>query len=52
MKDRGFEYFLEVDLAKELLEHFSSKLRSAAERRNLIIHYAENDAFPDWLADR
>jgi hypothetical protein len=50
--DEGFEYFREVSIAQELLEDFGSKLHSAAERRNLMIHYAENDAYPDWLADR
>jgi hypothetical protein len=52
MTDRGFEYFLEVYLANELLESFGSKCRSVAERRDLIIHYAENDAYPDWIFDR
>jgi hypothetical protein len=52
MSDQGFEYFLEVSIAQELLESFGSKLRSAADRHNLIIHYAENDAHPDWIFDR
>jgi hypothetical protein len=46
--DRGFEYFLEVHLAQQLLQDFRSKLHSAADRRELLIHYAENDAYPEW----
>jgi hypothetical protein len=52
MTDQGFDYFLGVYFAQEVLEDFGSKCDSAAERRDLIIHYAENDAYPDWILDR
>jgi hypothetical protein len=52
MSDQGFEYFLEVSVAQELVENVGSEFRSAAERRNVIIRYAGNDAYPHWFVDR
>lgn len=48
MADEGFEYFLEVDIATEVLEVFGARQPTLHERRNLILYYAENDAYPDW----
>ena len=45
----GFEYVLEVSVAKdEVLGKRADRL-SAAQRVATIIYYAENDAYPDWL---
>lgn len=45
-KKLGFEYFLEVFVAREVLED-SPACRSPAERCNLLIFYATNDCYPD-----
>lgn len=45
----GFEYFLEVDVALEVLEVFGDRRPSLDERLELLIYYATNDAYPDWL---
>jgi hypothetical protein len=49
----GKEYFLEVSVIHEILEGLgsSSGLRKFSEERTqeIIIYYAENDAYPDPL---
>ena len=45
----GWDYFLEVTVAKEVLEVFEGAPPSPEERRNLLLFYAENDGFPDWV---
>ena len=47
----GFEYFLEVSVARtEALEGIEHRL-SAEQRLAAILFYAENDAYPEWLCD-
>ncbi len=46
MKGRGLDYFLEVSVAKEVLDGFKQPQSTEAERCELLIYYAENDAFP------
>jgi hypothetical protein len=50
--EQGLAYFLEVQVANEALEVFGDRQPSAIEKRNLLIFYAENDAFPDWVYAR
>ena len=45
----GFEYFLKVHVAKEVLEVLSGRKASKDEKLRLLIFYAENDAYPDWV---
>lgn len=45
----GYKYFLEVLVAKEALEVFGDRTPTDDERVRLVIHYAEKDAFPDWV---
>ncbi|MBZ0237962.1 MAG: hypothetical protein K8M05_36960 [Deltaproteobacteria bacterium] len=45
----GFDYFLEVDIALEVLEVFGDREPTLDQKLQLIIFYAENDAFPDWV---
>lgn len=45
----GFEYFLKVHVAKEVLEVLSGRKVSKDEKLRLLIFYAENDAYPDWV---
>ncbi len=47
--NEGFEYFLEIHVAKELLEVLEDREPTLQERRHLLLYYAENDAFPDWV---
>lgn len=45
----GLEYFLEVSVAlDEVLDGIGDKL-SGEQRVAALIHYAENDAPPEWL---
>jgi hypothetical protein len=50
--EQGLVYFLEVHVANETLEVFGDRQPSATEKQNLLIFYAENDAFPDWVYAR
>jgi|GEM_PF-1262954 len=47
--EQGLDYFLEVHIAVEALEVFGDRQPSEAEKREFLIFYAENDAFPDWV---
>lgn len=46
--DRGFIYFLEVATAQDEVVSGWPKL-TLDQRIQLLIFYAENDAFPDWV---
>jgi hypothetical protein len=46
VKSAGFDYFLEVHVALEVLEAIGKHKGKEVE---LLIHYATFDAFPDWL---
>lgn len=50
--EQGLTYFLEVHVAKEVLEVFGDRPPTRVEKHNLIIFYAENDAYPDWVYTR
>ena len=52
VKGAGFEYVLEVHVAKEVMEVFQGKPPSLAEQVRLLLHYAEHDAYPDWVYSR
>jgi len=52
ISDQGMDYFLEVNVAKEVLEVFGDRAPTKEERHRLLIFYAENDAYPDWVYDR
>jgi hypothetical protein len=45
----GLDYFLEVHVAKEVLQALSNRPTSKEEEVNLLIFYAENDAYPNWI---
>jgi hypothetical protein len=50
LKASGYEYFLEIPLARYVLGVLGNKPASEEEKRRLLLHYAENDAYPEWLA--
>jgi hypothetical protein len=50
--EQGLSYFLEVHICIEVLEVFGDRQPSSDEKRNLLIFYAENDAFPNWVYDQ
>jgi hypothetical protein len=52
VKAAGFEYFLEVHVAKEVVDVFGEKPATLDEKVRLLIHYADNDAYPDWVYNR
>jgi hypothetical protein len=45
---QGFVYFLEVHVAREILDGFLEREPSLEQITDLILFYAENDAFPEW----
>jgi len=45
-------HFLEVDVANEVLEAIANRQASPADRCDLLIYYAENDAYPNWIYER
>lgn len=47
VKAQGYEYFLEVSTAREILEGFLSSKPSLEQITDFVIFYAENDAFPN-----
>lgn len=48
VKAQGYEYFLEVSTAREILEGFIQSKPSLIQIADFVIYYAENDAFPEW----
>jgi len=52
VKAAGFDYFLEVHVAHEVLRVFDDKPPTMEEKLRLLIHYAENDAYPEWVYTR
>lgn len=49
LTDRGLDYFLEIGVANEVLEVFGTHKPTNDECCELLIFYAENDAYPDWV---
>ena len=49
IKKAGFEYFLEVSDTREILRVFGRRKPTLDQKLRLIISYAENDAYPDWV---
>jgi hypothetical protein len=45
----GFEYLLGVHVAREVLGVFRGREPTTDEKICLLIFYAENDAYPDWV---
>ena len=45
----GLAYFLEVSVAQEVLEVFGKRKPSIDEKCALLMFYAENDAYPQWV---
>lgn len=48
VQESGFEYFLEVSTAIEILEPFLAVSPTPLQVFDFVLYYAENDAFPDW----
>jgi hypothetical protein len=48
VREEGFEYFLEVDTVREILEGFTPHSPSLHQIVDFVLYYAEHDAFPDW----
>lgn len=47
--ERKLEYFLEASVAHEVLGVFGDRKFTDDERNELLLFYAENDAYPDWV---
>ena len=45
----GYGYFLDVPTALEVLEVFGDREPTLVERVRLLLYYAENDAYPEWV---
>ena len=50
VRAEGFEYFLEVSTAVEILDGFLARNPTPQQVTAFVIYYAENDAFPEWSA--
>ena len=50
VKVQGFEYFLEVSIANEIIEDYLKQSPSTEKVVAFVIHYAEHDAFPEWAS--
>lgn len=48
VKAEGYEYFLEVATATEILEGFLERKPNLSQIAEFVIYYAENDAYPEW----
>jgi hypothetical protein len=48
VQESGFEYFLAVSTANEILEPFLAVSPTPAQVFDFVLYYAENDAFPEW----
>lgn len=46
---KGYDYFLEVHIAKEVLETLSGRAATQQQKQDLLLFYAENDAYPNWV---
>lgn len=49
ISDQGYEYFLESDIVNQLQEFKEEEKLSDTKFVDLIIYYAMNDAYPDWI---
>jgi hypothetical protein len=49
---KGLSYVLEVGVAQEVIGAFDRSSASCDEARDLLIFYAENDAYPEWAYAR
>ena len=45
----GYEYFIEGSVLREVIEIPEASEISDKEKADLIIYYAENDAYPSWI---
>jgi hypothetical protein len=47
----GHKYFLEASVAREVLDVLRARPTPSTtdDACNLLIYYAENDAYPDWV---
>lgn len=48
IRNAGYEYFLESEIIKELVDFKNEKKVDLDKFVELIIYYAEYDAYPDW----
>lgn len=45
----GLKYFLETEVALEVLDGLGNRrIISAEDACNLLLYYADNDAYPEW----
>jgi len=52
IRSMGFDYFMEVNVAVEVLEVFGAQEPTLEERRALLMFYAEHDSYPEWVYER
>ena len=48
----GLKYFLEVSVAREILEIPEAQSLRDTEKLRLLIYYASNDAYPRWVFEK
>jgi len=45
---QGYAYFLEITVAREVLDACTPAQFSLRDRARVLLYYAEYDAWPDW----
>jgi len=50
--DDGYEYFFEDSVLREILEMPEAQTLSEEAKVDLVIYYAENDAYPSWVYEK
>ena len=49
VRSAGYDYFLDVITAREVLGVFRGITPSRDQARGLLLYYGEFDAYPDWV---
>lgn len=49
ISEEGYAYFLEAHVAKEVLQVLGERKSTVEQRRALLLHYAQHDAYPQWV---
>lgn len=47
-----YEYFIDAPVATEVLDVLADRQSTPRERRELLLYYAINDAYPEWVYQR
>lgn len=49
LDQQGYKYVIDAPVAREALEVFHGRLPPSNRLQEFLLHYADNDAFPNWV---